>query len=62
MALLKAQEMLSQKIQDKLLNIVLRVQISAMLGAINLFLDTDLPYTWRKASMIIAKAQGAGLN
>jgi len=33
-----------------------------MLGVINLFLDTDLPYTWRKASMIIAKAQGAGLN
>jgi len=33
-----------------------------MLGVINLFLDTDLLYTWRKALMIIAKAQSAGPN
>jgi len=33
-----------------------------MLGVINLFLDTELPHTWRKASMIVAKAQGAGSN
>ena len=33
-----------------------------MLGVINLFLDIELPHTWRKASMIVAKAQGAGSN
>jgi hypothetical protein len=33
-----------------------------MLGVINIFLDTDLSYTWRKASMIVAKAQGASPN
>jgi hypothetical protein len=33
-----------------------------MLGVINLFLDTELPHTWRKASIIVAKAQGAGSN
>ncbi len=33
-----------------------------MLGVINLFLDPDLPYTWRKASIVIAKAQSAGPN
>ncbi len=33
-----------------------------MLGVINLFLDTDVPHTWRKASLIVAKAQDAGLN
>ena len=54
--LLEAQETLSQTSQDKLLEIVLWGQISAMLGVINLFLDTDLLYTWRKASMIIVKA------
>ena len=31
-----------------------------MVGVLNLFLDPDLPYTWRKASMIVAKAQGHG--
>ena len=33
-----------------------------MLGVINLFLDTELPHTWRKASIVVAKAQGAGPN
>ncbi len=33
-----------------------------MLGVINLFLDTDLLYTWRKALMIVVKAQSAGPN
>ena len=33
-----------------------------MLGVINLFLDTDLSYTWRKALIIIVKAQSAGSN
>jgi len=33
-----------------------------MLGVINLFLDIYLPYTWRKALMIVAKAQSAGPN
>ena len=33
-----------------------------MLGVINLFLDIDVPHTWRKASIIVAKAQGAGPN
>ena len=33
-----------------------------MLSVINLFLDTDILLTWRKASLIVAKAQGIGLN
>jgi hypothetical protein len=43
--LLEAQKMLSEKSQDKSLNIILRAQIYAMLGVINLFLDTDIPHT-----------------
>jgi len=61
-ALSKAQETLSQRSQDKSLDVVLRARICAMLGVINLFLDPDLPYTWRKASMVVAKAQSAGPN
>ena len=31
-----------------------------MIGVLNLFLDSELLYTWREASMVIAKAQGHG--
>jgi hypothetical protein len=33
-----------------------------MIGVLNLFLDPRLQYTWREASMIVAKAQGHGPN
>ena len=61
-ALLEAGEMLSERSRDKSLDVVLRARICAMLGVINLFLDTDVPHTWRKASIVVAKAQGAGPN
>jgi hypothetical protein len=48
--------MLAERSRDKSLNVVLQARICAMLGVINLFLDTELPHTWRKASMIVAKA------
>jgi len=54
--LLEAEEMLSEKSRDKSLDVVLQVRICAMLGVINLFLDTDVPHTWRKASIVVAKA------
>ncbi|KAJ6590451.1 hypothetical protein DFH09DRAFT_908654 [Mycena vulgaris] len=31
-----------------------------MVGSINLYLDSELSYTWREASMIAAKSQGHG--
>ena len=61
-ALSHAQEALSLQSQNKSLDVVFRSRISAMVGVLNLFLDLDLPYTWRKASMIIAKAQSRGSN
>ena len=33
-----------------------------MLGAINFYLDPDLSYTWRQASLLAAKAAGRGEN
>ena len=59
-ALSKAQEMLSQKGQDKSIDVVFRARICAMVGVLNLYLDSDLLYSWRKVSMIVAKAQGRG--
>jgi len=31
-----------------------------MVGVLNIFLDLGLSYTWREASIIVAKAQGHG--
>jgi hypothetical protein len=58
-ALSKALEKL--KSQDKLsLDVVFKARISSIIGVLNLFLDRELRYTWREASMIVAKAQGHG--
>jgi hypothetical protein len=57
-ALLKALKRLRLQSQDKTLDIIFQARISAMAGVLNLFLDLDLRYTWREASMIVAKAQG----
>jgi hypothetical protein len=59
-ALSQARERLSSQSQDKSLDVVFRARILAMVGVLNLFLDPELPYTWREASMIVAKAQGHG--
>jgi hypothetical protein len=34
--------------------------MTAMIAVLNLFLDLELSYTWREASMVVAKAQGHG--
>jgi hypothetical protein len=59
-ALLKALERLRLQSQDKTLDVIFWACISAMVGVLNLFLDLDLQYTWREASMIVTKAQGHG--
>jgi hypothetical protein len=46
--------------QDKELDVIFQARISAMVGVLNLFLDPGLSFTWREASMIVAKAQGHG--
>ena len=58
--LLGALDMLTLLSHDKLLDVVFQACICAMIGVLNLFLDRDLPYTWRKASMVVAKAAGHG--
>ena len=56
-ALRVAGEELTVVVQDKTMDNILRGRIQAMLGLINLFLDEELGYTWRKASLVIAKSQ-----
>jgi hypothetical protein len=52
--------LLPQSQEKSSLDIVFRAHISAMIGVLNLFLDPELSYTWREASMVVAKAQGHG--
>jgi hypothetical protein len=59
-ALSRARERLQS--EDKTLDVIFRARIDAMIGVLNLFLDPGLSYTWREASMIVAKAQGSGSN
>ena len=51
-----AQEKLQRKSQDKTLDVFFQVCISAMVGVLNIFLDPELQYIWRKASMVIVIA------
>jgi hypothetical protein len=46
--------------KDKSWDIVSCARITAMVGVLNLYLETELCYTWRKASLVVAKAQGQG--
>ena len=41
-------------------DLILCGRIQAMVGLLNLFLDEDLGYTWRKASLVAAKSQSQG--
>src|SRR5882724_11867817 len=48
--------------RDKQLNVVFRAQITTMVGTLNLYLDSELLFGWREASLIAAKAAGHGVK
>lgn len=56
------QEKLKLKSRDKTLDIIFRIRLLGMVGTLNLYLDPELTYTWREASLIAAKSQGRGLH
>ncbi|KAH8989993.1 hypothetical protein EDB92DRAFT_1816969 [Lactarius akahatsu] len=41
---------------------LLRACLTGMVGVLNLYLDLALQYTWRRASEIILKIEGKGMN
>jgi hypothetical protein len=53
---------LTEKCKAKNLDVILRARITAMVGVLNLFLDSRLGYTWRNASLVVAKARGQGMT
>jgi hypothetical protein len=48
--------------KDKKIDILFRACVASMVGTLNLFLDPELRYTWRNASLISSKAQGHGIS
>ena len=61
-ALRRAKAKLTVKSKDKKLDVFFRSRITAMVATLNLYMDPDLNYSWRDASLIAAKAAGRGIN
>ena len=53
---------LTVKSKDKKIDILFRGRLTGMVGTLNLYLDSQLSYTWREASLIASKSQGHGVN
>lgn len=53
---------LSERSKQKNLDIILRARITAMVGVLNLYLDSGLGYSWRSASLVVAKAWSQGVT
>jgi hypothetical protein len=59
-ALRRAAARLELESKNKKHDVVFRGRILAMFGTLTLYLDTSAAYSWRKASLVIAKSQGHG--
>ena len=57
----EARTSLDLRSKDHSLDLFLRARILAMIGVLNLFLDSDLGHTWRQASLLVSKTQGHGV-
>ena len=51
---------LGERCKENSLDVLLCGWITAMVGVLNLYLDSGLGYSWRNASLIVAKAWGQG--
>ncbi|KZP16010.1 hypothetical protein FIBSPDRAFT_958353 [Athelia psychrophila] len=58
----RARARLAVKGKSKIIDTVFRTRIMAMEATLNLYLDPELSYTWRQASLLAAKAQGHGTS
>ncbi|KAH8980000.1 hypothetical protein EDB92DRAFT_1954391 [Lactarius akahatsu] len=56
----KACTSLTAKSKDLRLDVFLWTRLTGMLGVLNFYLNPALRYTWREASLVIARIQGGG--
>ena len=48
--------------KNKKIDVLFRARVVSMLGALNLFLNPKLKYTWKNASLVTSTAQGHGIS
>ena len=48
--------------QNTNFDVILHTCLTRMIGVLNLYLDPDLSYIWRKASVMVSKIEGKGVN
>jgi hypothetical protein len=53
---------LNMKAKDKRVDVVFRSRVTAMAGALALYLDAEVSYTWKQSSLVVAKLQGHGAS
>src|SRR5882672_11330182 len=58
----QARARLTIESKNSAIDVFFRARITGMVGTLNLYLDLDLSYTWREASLIVAKAAGHGVR
>jgi hypothetical protein len=58
----RARAKLNVKVRDPKLAVIFRSRITAMVGTLNLYMDTELSYSWREASLVVAKSLGLGVQ
>jgi len=61
-ALRRARAKLTIKAKDRNIDVIFRSRITAMVATLNLYLDSELSYSWRESSILAAKAQGRGVK
>jgi hypothetical protein len=61
-AIRSARVKLTVKAKDQKLDVFFRSRITAMVATLNLYLDTEISYSWRESSVLAAKALGRGVN
>ena len=60
-ALHQALTKLTVKGKDKKIDVLLCARITAMSGTLNLYLDPEVSYSWRQASLVVSRSQGHGV-
>ena len=61
-ALRRARAKLGVKACDPKLDFIFRSRITSMVGTLNLYLDAELLYSWREASVVVTKSLGLGVQ
>ena len=58
----KVSVQLTEEAKKRDLDVIVQARVVAVIGLLNIYTDEDLEYSWTKASEVVVKTQGAGVN